>query len=232
MIFIGIMFTAVIPMFLVMKQADTIYEIRKHELGILDQERMDEEVYFYVFPVTKTSTTLTLKVQNRGNLVVNVVQVWINDLPHLLEDFKVQPMNWNQMVLDNSIGFTPVPGTWYFIKIITDRGNIFYSDSGSLHYISESVGWDEGMFAINFLISYPAAGWFNIEIRQSSETGLLLTSPPFSIHKSSNKPVFDFFKVPSAATYHVKITKGSQVIYNALVTIGWPNGSQIEWVFA
>jgi len=232
LIFIGIMFTAVIPMMLVMRQADTLHEMSKHELGILDQERRDEEVYVYVYPVTEDSTTLTLKVQNRGNLVVNVVQLWINDDPHILEDFVLQPMSWHQMVLDESTtGFTPVPETWYFIKITTDRGNIFSSDSGSLYYgIGET--WEEGMFAINFLISYPAAGWFNIEIRQGGEEGPPLTGTPFQIHKSSSGPAFDFFEVPSAATYYVKITKNSELIYEEDVTIGWPNGPPIAWVFA
>lgn len=227
-IFIGIMFTAVIPMLLVMKQADTIYEIRKHQASILDNERMYEDVYVYVFPVTEESTTLTLQVHNRGNLVVNVVQVWINDVPHLFDDFQVQPMSWLGKELDY---FTAVPDNWYFIKITTDRGNIFSSDSGSLHYDSEG-NWDEGMFAINFFISYPAAGWFDVEIREGSETGPLLTDPPFKIHKSSSSPAFDFFNVLSATTYYVKITKNLELIYENFVTIDWPAGSPIEWVFA
>ncbi len=227
-IFVGIMFTAVIPMFLVMRQADTIHEMRKYELGILDQERMNEEVYVYVFPVTEDSTTLTLQVQNRGNLVLNVLQVWINDVPHLFDDFEVQPMSWLGKDLDY---FTAVLDNWYFIKITTDKGNIFSSDSGSLHYDSGGT-WDEGMFAINFLISYPAAGWFDIEIRQGDAAGPIITDPPFQIHKASSGPAFDFFQVSSAITYHVKITKNLELIYEDDVTIDWPNGPPIKWVFA
>lgn len=227
-VFIGIIFSAVIPMLLVMRQADTFHDISKHELVISDQERMDEEIYVYVFPVTEDSTTLTLEVQNRGNLVVNVVQVWINDVPHQFDDFGVQPMSWLGRDLDY---FTAVPDNWYFIKIITDRGNIFSSDSGSLYYDSGG-NWTEGMFAINFLISYPAAGWFDIEIRQGDEYGPILDGTPFQIHKSSSGSAFDFFNVPSAITYHVKITKNLELIYEDDVTIDWPNGSPIEWVFA
>lgn len=232
LIFVGIMFTAVIPMLLVMKQADIIYEMRKHELGILDQERRDEEVYVYVFPGTYDSATLTLKVQNRGNLVVNVVQVWINDDHHILADFVLQPMSWDQMVLDDSIAdFTPVPGNWYLIRITTDRGNIFSSDSGSLHFDSEGE-WAEGMFAINFLISYPEAGWFDIDIKYDNENGDSLVGAPFQIHKSSSGPAFDFFEVLSETLYYVKITKNSELIKEDYVTIDWPNGPPVEWVFA
>ena len=227
-IFIGIMFTAVIPMMIVVKQADTLYEMRKHELEILDQDMIDEEIYVYVFPVTEESTTLNLKVHNRGNLVVNVVQVWINDVPHTFDDFEVQPMSWFEKNLDY---FTAIPDNWYFIKIITDRGNIFSSDSGSLHYTSGGT-WAEGMFAINFFISYPASGWFDVEIKQGGEAGLILTDPPFQIHKSSSGPAFDFFDVPSADIYYVKITKNLELIYEDDVTIDWPEGSPIVWVFA
>jgi len=227
-IFVGIIFTAVIPMMLVVKQADTLHEMSKHELGVLDLERMDENVYVYVYPVTEESTTLTLKVHNRGSLVVNVVQVWINDDPHPFDDFEIQSMSWLEMNLDY---FTAVPDNWYFIKITTDRGNLFSSDSGSLHYGSGGT-WDEGMFAINFLISYPAAGWFDVEIRQGGEAGPPLAGTPFQIHKSSSGPYFDFFDVPSADTYYVKITKNLELIYEDDVTIGWPNGPPIAWVFA
>jgi len=229
-IFVGIIFSAVIPMMLVVKQADTLYEMRKHELGILDQDRIDEEVYVYVFPGSSDSETLTLQVQNRGNLVLNVVQLWINDDPHTLNNFNVQPMKWKPIILDASnFDFTPVLDTWYFIKIATDRGNIFSSDSGSLHYDPDGK-WKEGMFAINFLISYPEAGWYEVDIKYNDVS---LPGTPLFIHKSSSGPAFDSFKGVSADTlYYVKITKNSKLVKEDSVTILWPNGPPIEWVFA
>ena len=230
-IFVGIIFSAFIPMMLVMRQADTIYEIRKHELGILDQDRIDEEIYVYVFPVTGNPNALTLQVHNRGPLLVNVVQLWINDEHHILDDFLVQPMSWHPMVLDAStVGFTPIADTWYFIKIITDRGNIFSSDSDSLHYTSEGT-WEGGMFAINFLISYPASGWYEVDIKYNDELGASLPDTPLYIHKSSSGPAFDFFKITNIGTYYVEITKNSEPIYEDDVTIGWPDGPPIVWVF-
>jgi len=217
-------------MLLVIKQADTLFELRKNELGILDEGRMDEEIYVYIFPVTEDSTTLTLKVHNRGHLVVNVVQVWINDVPNILEDFVLQPMGWNEMVLNESTAdFIPIPGTRYFIKITTDRGNIFSSNSGSLYCDSEGK-WDEGMFGINFLISYPAAGWFNVSIKHADTGDPVLE--PFFIHKSSAGVAFDFRPVPSAKKYHVIIMKGTEKIYDDNVTISWPYGPATEMVIA
>ena len=47
LIFIGILFTSVIPMMLVMKQADTIYTKKIHELEIKDDEKVREELIVY-----------------------------------------------------------------------------------------------------------------------------------------------------------------------------------------
>jgi len=225
------MFTAVIPMLLVVKQADTIFEQRKYELEISDECRMNEEIYVYLFPVTEDSTNLTMQVQNRCPLVVNVVQVWINNASHPLEDFVLQPGSWNEMVLNEStVGFTAVPNTRYFIKITTDRGNIFASQSGSL-YCNIDGNWDEGMFGINFLISYPAAGWFNVSVKHS-DTGYPVSGTPFFIHKSSSGVAFGFCAVPTAKKYHVVIKRGTEEIYNDDVTISWPNGPATEMVIA
>ncbi|HUV53840.1 MAG TPA: hypothetical protein VMW03_01400 [Candidatus Krumholzibacteriaceae bacterium] len=39
LIFVGILFTAVIPMYLTMNQADVILEQEKHEIAILDEDK-------------------------------------------------------------------------------------------------------------------------------------------------------------------------------------------------
>ncbi len=230
-IFVGIMFTAVIPMFLVMNQADTIHEMRKFELERFDQERRDEDIHVYVFPDIVDPTILTLRVQNRGSLVVNVVQVWINDITYLFEDFVVPPMGSRDKLLD---AFDLEDGTYYFTKITTDRGNVFPSDSGSLHYLGDGF-WDGGMFAINFLISYDAGGYFDVYISYSDENGDpsgLVEGTPFQIHKTAAGPAFGFFSVDTEGKYYVRIERGDEEIYDKSVTIEWPLGPPVVWVFA
>ena len=224
LIFVGIMLTAVIPMLLVMNQADTFHEMRKYELEFFDEERIEEEVYVNVFSTPDTSPPiLTLRVENRGNFIVKIVKIWINDSPHLFEDFVVQPMSLIDRQLDY---FTADPETHYLIKVITDRGNLFYEESGSI-YCNIDGDWETGSFAIFFIISYPAAGMFNVEVRFSNENYEILGLVPegeFSIHKSSPETAFDFIDVPTEGIYHVKITKSSEIIHNDFETIPWPNG--------
>ena len=232
-IFVGIIFSAFIPMMLVMRQADTLHDMRKYELGILDQERMDEAVYVYVFPVSESSDDLTLRIVNRGDFVVKIVKIWINDNSYSEEyfnDFIVEPMGMDEEILDESY-FIPETGKNYFIKITTDKGNIFSSYSGSIIYGSGGT-WEEGIFAINVLISYPESGWYYININHDDENGLSLEGSPFPIHKSSSGPAFGFFKITTKDTYYVKITKNSVLIHDEYVTLDWPEYPPVVWIFA
>ncbi len=224
-IFVSIIFTAFIPMLLVMKQADTLHEMRIFELERFDDEREGEDLHVYVFPTSGESDDLTLRVENRGDFMVKIVKIWINDNSYPEENFTIQPMGANQKTLAGY--FTPEPSEYYFIKVTSDRGNIFSSDSGSLYFDSEGE-WDGGMFMINVLLSYPSAGWFDIEI--SYEGNPLYTEP---IHKSSSGPVFEFYTVTLPGTYSVKITRRDmEIIYDDSVEIEWPLGPPVVWVFA
>jgi hypothetical protein len=211
-----------------MNQADLMYDTRKHELGILDQERGQEEVYVYVYPPETDATTLALKILNRGNLVIEVVQIWIND-DNTPVNVQISPMDFYETTLDHqNFEFTPKLNDYYLFKINTARGNVFSPDSGSLHYTDEGT-WEGGAFALNFYISYPEAGWYDIEIRFAIGGGHVIGSP-FQIHKSSSGPAFAFVTVPSAVSYDVKITKNSNPIHERRYEISVP-GSPVVWVF-
>jgi len=220
LIFVGIMFTAVIPMLLVMNQADKLHEMRKIEVGRLDEERKREDINVYVFNKTTSSESLTLRVENWSDFSVNIVRIWINDNYHLLDNFTIPPTNSLERELTN---FTAVPKTRYIIKVANDRGNIFFTESGSL-YCDEDGNWETGLFTIYFTISAnQPAGWYDVELRQGNETGPL-ECPIFKIKKRGLEEADDFCDVDAPGTYHVKITNGSEVFYNNCVTIPWPNG--------
>ena len=227
LIFIGILFTAVIPMFLVMRQADTLHEMRKYELARLDEERKYENLHVYVFNDTESSENLTLRVENWGDFSVNIKQIWINDTYYPLADFNVQPMNWHKEEL---IDFAPIPDTKYIIKVTTDRGNVFYLTSGSL-YCNIYGNWETDLFTIFFIISNQPAGWYDVNVTYF-ETGVHVPESPLNIHKSGLDAAYDFCNVPDEDTkYHVTIKRrGAEVIYNADVTIYWPYGPRSETV--
>ncbi len=77
-IFVGIMFTAVIPMILVMRQAETIHAMRKHELEIMDEERTSENIIFYVLPLNDPPR-LSFIIENRGESLTTIERIWLNN---------------------------------------------------------------------------------------------------------------------------------------------------------
>jgi len=139
LIFVGIMFTAVIPMFLVMNQAETIHEIRKVEMGRLDEEKASEKISFYAYllekdPLDPDHDKLNLRIKNEGRAPVKIVNVWINDEEYY-QELKTQEVNINSMdtiILDTLIVDQVL--TSYIVKVITENGNVFTSISGNLYY--------------------------------------------------------------------------------------------------
>jgi len=149
MIFIGIMFTAVIPMLLVMNQADTLHEMRKVEVGRLDEERALEDIYFYLaLTVVDKAPVLTLKISNRGELAVRIKGVWVNDT--LRDDFDciIPPISNMDLEIGELMVPDPTEPVIYHILAVTDRGNIFSPTCGIPKYDPDLMVWTMDDFVI------------------------------------------------------------------------------------
>jgi len=137
LIFVGLIFSTVIPMYLIMKQADSLYESRKLEMSNLDQDRSKESLAVGVVPISQYSNVLNITVNNKCALVVKIIRIWINDTYSTASEV-LQPMS----VL--SINSTVVTRTNSSFNIIvgTERGNLFAAETGTLCY--GASGWDNG----------------------------------------------------------------------------------------
>lgn len=198
MIFIGILFTAFIPMMLVMRQADTLHEMRKHELGILDQEKAREDLYLYVYPKTLTLPpvpVLIAKVQNKGELAIRVVRLWINEDPTEL-DVAVPPMSTKEIG-----SFEVSNGGKLYIKLVTDRGNIFPSLSGILTY-DPFKGWQIDSYTIYIIIRDPSNS-LHIKVGLVSEP----PEPPLYDKDVDPNQTGYLISVYEPGTYNVRVTK-------------------------
>ncbi len=129
-IFIGIMFTSVIPMMLVMKQADTMYTQKVHEMEARDDERSGEIITINAYPVNNNSDQLKVEVENIGVVSVKIIRVWINDQSYsenaVIKTGDTTDIGPYAVTLEND--------TSYSIKVITERGNSFASSCGVLYY--------------------------------------------------------------------------------------------------
>jgi len=155
------MFSAVIPMFLVMNQADTLHEIRKVEVGRLDEEHAMENVFFHletsIEPDPETGIDkpiITLVFYNRGELAVRIIHVWINDELRNV-NYLIPPTDQNSWILrgfENPPTEDPVS---FSVRAVTDRGNIFLPTSGNPEYsfISGVGSWENNVYTIYIMMT-------------------------------------------------------------------------------
>lgn len=208
-------------MMLVMRQAETLHDMRKYELEILDYERSSEDIYIYVYPVGGvTSPDLKVTALNKGELVARVVRLWINDDPHDL-NIALQPMSAAQDL--GTYSLTPTDDESFFITVTTDRGMVVGFDT-SIIWVDDISGWTTGeVFSVNVLINSLSGNEFKIEVWG-----------PESFYVDGQTEKFDpkFFLVPYAGDYTVKIYRGSNLLHSKDLTILWPDGPPVEWVFA
>jgi len=123
-IFVGLLFSTVVPMYLVMNQADTIYDQKMFEMKRLEDERSRESLVVDVSAMSQYSNILNINVSNECVLVVKIVRIWINDT-YSTASAVLQSMS----VLSMNLTVVPSLNCSYSIMVATERGNVFVADS-------------------------------------------------------------------------------------------------------
>jgi hypothetical protein len=226
LIFVGIMFTAYIPMLLVMKQADTIYTQKKLESERLDELRSAESVTVYTYPTGASApNNLNVTVVNRGVSFIDVIRVWINDTYHSV-NIPILPGEEKKI---GSFNAYPVNDKNYYVKIATKNGNTFGA--------SDSIRYDNGWEAQGFFIYVSITGKGTCDVELWSKPPV--PNPPIfrnttKVYLGGGSTVFTSFDVSSYGTnkdYIVKLKKGSSYIDQDEVSIDWPDGPAYIWAF-
>ena len=123
-IFVGLLFSTVVPMYLIMNQADTVYDKKMSEMKRLDDERSIESLAVDVNPISQYSTILNINVSNECVLVVKIVRIWVNDT-YSTASAVVQSMS----VLSMNLTVVPSLNHTYSFMVATERGNVFAADA-------------------------------------------------------------------------------------------------------
>ena len=135
-------------MYLVMRQADVLYERKKLELAREDEEGAREFVNVYVYPTGDTAPdNLTVFVENKCELNVKFVRLWVNETIHPMESIidSMSELNLGSYNVD------PHNGSFFDVLVTTERGNVFEASSGTI--IHDGMGWEVDEKFINVLIS-------------------------------------------------------------------------------
>ncbi len=227
-IFIGILFSAIIPMYLVMNQADTIFEQRKHEATTLDEDRSRENILLYAYPNGETSPNITIRVKNECALIVNAVRIWINNEP--------EPISVNLDPLEEmEIGqydVDPQSGDIFDVRITTGRGNVFECGSGALEY--DDFGWVVEAKLINVVISDSGVVFKIYLYKWNIETTDWDQKDYAQVWKIGGS-AFKTFDISSYGNgeYRIVIKKGGSTIHDETgLMMNAPNGPSILWVYA
>jgi len=218
LIFIGIVFSAYVPMTLVMKQADNVYERKIHETKALDMEKETEDLMVTAYGEA-ASTDLTVYLQNRGANEVTIIRVWLNEEIHEVEE--VISAKTSSELGPYSVAGAESP---LRVKVTTDNGNIFECNLGSVLY-SEINGWYTPSYAVTVVIMNNW-GQYEIIVEDSLDVEV-------GYYKSSGNEQDDVSKTflvsDTPDVYDVEVLKKVGGGWNYLIgpefTINVPSGS-------
>ena len=141
-IFIGILLSSIIPMYLVMKQADTIYFQKQSEMLMKDQDKMMEQIEF-IRTVPWNDRFLNMTIKNNGPKLLNITYMGAYNITEIPTYSPVQKITavGSQQNITISMEFNydiknKVPDGTYLLELVTDKGNKFitiYPDKNSGH---------------------------------------------------------------------------------------------------
>ncbi|MBA7619109.1 hypothetical protein ES703_26442 [subsurface metagenome] len=242
-IFIGIMFTSVIPMWLVMKQADVLFERKMLEMARLDDEAERESMELYAFPSSYDEPEyLNITAYNTCEVPINLVRLWVNGT--------VTPLSITIPVM-GSVNVPPyeinaTEGSSYQSAATSERGNVYVSQTGTLSWSGGE--WETETVGINLIFpSRPGSGqrgndWKNkLEITIAQDSDIIFEDVVVYWAISASEM---FFELGAPGKYNVTVwTKQTNpdpyegVIYGPErlvegvgcdpITIDWPAGPAI-----
>ena len=166
LIFVGILFSAVMPMFLIMRQSDVYYEQAKLDVTRLDEEKVLEDLEVYVSP-DEIENEYTLTLVNKGEVPATIVRVWENENPTREDEIVLV----QDTCVIESIAFShePAEDEVFEIRVTTERGNSFLNQNGMLTYGSD--GW----VVDKFYIKIHAGGLFlRVKVYNSTTNDVFL----------------------------------------------------------
>ena len=224
LVFVGILFSSIIPMMLVMNQADTMYEQRKYEQQKEDDRRDMEDLEMFVFPLGSTSDQMNFTVTSVCEVPVNISRVWINDEYYSINTL-IPAMNTVKLPTQT---VDLVPDKLYFIKIVSENNVITPPETGVLLY-DATEGWQCESLQIKIICSS-----FGSKVRVTIDSGT-----PETYSKSYSSSIQILKEVETSGTYHVKVEvekgfwfwKYWSTVYDDNVEIDWPGGPSVVWVY-
>jgi len=197
LIFIGVLFTCVIPLFLYVNQVNSFYNQRVVEMSQFDQDRETENLLVYAFPVGNL-TQLNVYIKNKCALEVRVVRVWVNQISYNISLILSGVSEGNLQNITISI-----PGN-FDIWVTTERGNVFASFTNTIQIIAIGGGcyrWVQGAYNFGIPILVTQSGTFKVTVTDN------VTNPSFQtvVNIKAAPNAYRLIQVPKPGIYYINV---------------------------
>ena len=223
LIFVGILFSSIIPLQLYVKANRNLLLSSEREAFVGDEYREQEDIYVLAYPINATSDQLCLRVENKGAIPVVIKNVWIKDAFESL-DFNMVP---GQEEVFGPFTVVLEENSSYPVKVVTDRGRIFSSDTGNLAYIEGT--WVTPSLGVSVQIANNLGKYY---IKVSNETW----SSYYQTQGMDQDDVLVFFDVKTNGEYYVVCKKNSSTGPDLpgtpmMVEILYPGGPPVVFIY-
>jgi hypothetical protein len=240
-LFVSILYSSIVPMFLVMKQADNLYEQKTNEIKRLDLEREKEDLAVYAYPIA-SEDEIEVNVISQCEVPVMVKRVWVNNTIYEYDNIVVESMAEKiigQIPVNNAEGLN----NSYQVRVTTARGNVFHSLAGAIEW--DGSEWVSENLGIYVVIDSSNGGFLGFGQYRARVYNISVTDVEYNETKESNLQsgaATFLFEVtePGVGTYKVEVYKRRggwwsgywwELFSEQEVEMEWPNGPSIIWVY-
>lgn len=223
LIFVGILFSTFVPLQLYIKEHRILQISVQNEMDTNDGYRELEDLYVLAYPNNITSNEILVRVKNKGPIQVDVNNVWIRDEKEAINTGLIP----GEEVIFGPFDVVLEENTTYPVKVSTERGRLFSSESGNLAFI-------EGSWVIQGLgISVQIAnyiGKYYIEVSNSTWSSFYQTQG------QDHDDLLVFFEVKTNGNYQVVCRKNSVSGPDLpgtpmIVEILYPGGPPVVYIY-
>jgi hypothetical protein len=207
LIFVGILFTAVIPLFMYVNDSNlNLYQTRM-ELQKIDEDKERESIDVYAYPPDPNEPNIILCIKNTSPMDVRMIRVWANDESYDV-DFTTQSMMYNTSDPLNVSSALPEEGTGaIYVKVTTSRGNIIANKLNPLFYTAGS-GWgnsDKWIIAIIISKEHPGAKTFQINVTDNKDDSVIFDDEIRMVGPAGSH--IQTVYLPDIGSFHVCVTQ-------------------------
>lgn len=229
LIFIGVLFTCVIPLFLHVNQVNSVYDQTVVDMKRFDENREEERIDVYAYPLSTDSQFLNIYMMNKCPLSVKIVRVWVNNIPFeysfdipAMEDRTIESVDISKILPNTEI---------FNIKVTTFRGKIFPSLSNPLYYRG---GWTGGGLTIQIVVetqTIEKTRFFHIIVTDDCQGNPSYTYETDVVKRPHQSSCLAVATVYLTGTYYVTVKEAGVIIppENQLVVVSQNNPS--KWVY-